>query len=440
MSLKLAGESYFVDRRKHLQTKYSDAAFLLPANPETLRNPDVHYEYRQDSTFYYLTGFEEPNAFLFIRSDKTILFCQERDLDLELWNGERYGVERVPSIFGVDEAYPIGTLREKLPELFQESQRIFFELGRNADTDQIVLSSIRDHRKKKGRSGSSLLPIYDPHVALGEMRLLKRPEEISNLKRATEASAKAHLDIMEITRPGMNENDIKIELEYRFKKYGCHNLAYGTIAAGGVNACCLHYTLCNDDLKDGDLLLVDAGGEYDYYAADITRTFPIGKTFSKEQSVIYEIVLESQKVAISSIKPGVRYTTIHSKATEVLADGLVREKIVKGMSSSELIETGKIKRYYPHGTGHYLGMDVHDVGPYFVDESGKRESIAIEQGKVFTIEPGLYFQAYHDEISEKYRGIGIRIEDDVLVNSNGCEILTSGVPKDRLEIEKIRSM
>lgn len=432
--------SHFKRRREKLAASDASAAFLFPANFHPFRNPDVEYPFRQESHFYYLTGFEEPESFLFIGpaaskggSARTVLFVRRRDAEREMWDGERYGVDGAKQVFGADESYPIEELPQKLPELLKNSEKIYYRVGQSPESDARVLAAAETARRAQGRSGRGLLPIVDPNEKLGEMRLFKSAEEVKALRKACEVSAAAHKLAMQEVRPGMNEFEVEALIDYTCRKGGLQRMGYGSIVAGGRNSTCLHYRANNEPLRDGDLLLIDAGGEFDYYTADITRTFPVGRSFSKPQAELYDLVLKSQKECIAMVKPGLKYADIHKRACEVLTDGMLSLGLLKG-KRDELISSGAFRRFYPHGTGHWLGMDVHDVGLYM--QNG--ESRKLEAGMCFTIEPGFYVQPGDQDAPEAYRNLGIRIEDDVLVTEQGCEVLTSGAPKERAEIEALK--
>ena len=419
---------------------YPGSVFVLPANNEFLRNPDVHYPFRQESNFYYLSGFDEPEAFLVLSPTsaksgnyKTTLFCRKRDPEREIWDGERYGTEGALAVFGVDEAFVTQEFDKKLPELLKGAETLYYRLGADEIIDRRVHASLERFRLSSGRSGKCFIQIADPSGPLGEMRLFKSKEEVESLRKACQITAAAHKDVMREVRPGMKEFEVEALIDYSFRRKGCQRLGYGSIVAGGVNATCLHYRSNNEILKAGDLLLVDAGGEYDYYTSDITRTLPIGKTFSKVQSRVYDLVLKSQLEAISMTKPGAKIPDIHSRVCDVLVEGLLSLGLLRG-KKEEIISSGNYKRFYPHSTSHWLGMDVHDVGLYYLNG----EPRVLEPGMVFTIEPGFYAQTADQEVAEEYRGIGIRIEDDILVTPTGYDVLTRDVPKERAEIEELR--
>ena len=434
--------SYFKTRRDKLMASRPNAAFLFVANREVLRNPDVEYPFRQESNFYYLCGFQEPESFLMLLPGnskpgltyKTVLFVRKRDPEREMWDGERYGVEGALQVFEIDEAYPIDEFERRLPELLRGSEEVYYRLGQDESTDRKVLNGLESHRRSLGRSGKALASIGDPNELIGEMRLFKSPEEVEILRQACKISAEGHKTAMREARSGMNEFEVEALIDYSFRRRGCGRLGYGSIVASGKNATCLHYRANNEVLKNGDLLLIDAGGEFEYYTADITRTFPVGRSFSKPQAELYELVLKSQLEVLKISKPGTPYADLHKKACEVLVDGMLSLGLLRG-KPADLIQSAAYKRFYPHGTGHWLGMDVHDVGVY--NRNG--ESRKLEPGMVFTVEPGLYVQSNDLEAPERYRNIGIRIEDNILVTTSGHENLTWDVPKEIAEIEKLRA-
>ncbi len=417
------------------------SAFLFAANREFIRNPDVDYPFRQESNFYYLSGFSEAESFLVLApaskpgaNYRTILFVRRRDPEKEMWEGERYGVDGALHVFGADEAYPIDELERKLPELLKPAEKVHYRLGHDERMDRTVLAALETCRRSQGRTGKSLSAVADPNETVGEMRLFKSADEIELLRKACSISADAHVAAMKEVRPGMNEYEVEALVDYTFRRKGCQRVGYGSIVAGGKNSTCLHYRANNEVLRDGELLLIDAGGEYDYYTADITRTFPVGRQFSKPQAALYDLVLKAQLEVLKLAKPGTPYASMHQRAIEVLADGMLSLGLLKG-KAEDVIRSGAFRRFYPHGTGHFLGMDVHDVGLY--QKNG--EPRQLEAGMVFTVEPGFYVQPGDAEAPAEYRNIGIRIEDDILVTANGFENLTAGVPKERSEIEALRA-
>lgn len=417
----------FKMRRDRLVRKHPDAVFLFDSAPLFLRNSDVFYPYRQDSNFYYLTGFEEPHSFLVLFSQKNssgskmVLFVRPREKEKELWEGERCGVDRAKEFFGADEVYPIEQLFSKLSDFLKGRQKVFFNFRKNySDYNQTVAFLLE---KKE-------IQVTSPVEMIGEMRLFKSDYEIGLLKKACQISAKAHQEVMEKIQPGMFEFEIEALINYLFYKEGCRRLAYGSIVAGGKNATCLHYQNNRSLLNAGDLILIDAGGEYEYYCADITRSYPIGGVFSPLQAKIYDWVLLAQKEAISMVRPGIRLIDIDRQVCEILVEGMLSLGFIKG-SINEVLDKGSHRQFYPHRTSHWLGMDVHDLGSY-VDEDGSPRCVDV--GMVFTVEPGFYIQT-----DSQNTPMGIRIEDDLLVTEKGCEVLSAGVVKERSEIEFIRS-
>lgn len=437
---------FFKSRRDALMKKVESegAAFIFPAAREVLRNPDVAFPFRQESNFFYLSGFEEPEAYLVLAPAgggkyKTALFVRKRDPVMEIWEGERYGTEGALKIFGVDEAYLHDEFEKKLPELLKTAEKVYYRAHLDEEEDRTVLRALETLRRSQGRSGKPLLPIADPNVVLGSMRVLKGADEIAFMKKACDITAAAHKAAIREARPGVNEFEIEAFIDYQFRKQGAQRVGYGSIVAGGKNACCLHYRANNEVLRDGDLLLVDAGAEYNYYTSDITRTYPVGKKFSKPQAAIYELVLKAQTECIAMAKPGATQAAIHRHASEVLVEGALSLGLMKG-KTEEIISSGQVKRFYPHGTGHYLGMDVHDIGLYQLSYGANApEPRKLEAGMMFTIEPGFYIQPDDRDAPAEYRGIGIRIEDDILITASGHDVMTAGVPKAREEIEALKN-
>ncbi len=432
--------SYYKMRRDSLMQSYPGAVFLFPSNPDYIRNSDVHYPFRQDSNFFYLTGFEEAESFLILAPKKlgwsdyrTILFVSPRDSEKEMWEGERYGIEGAQKIFGADEAYSIHELDKKLPELLNAADRVFYRMGQHLRADSHVMAALETHRRNQGRSGRALLPVEDSSGPLGEMRLYKSADEIELMRKACRLTALAHCAVMKEVRPGMNEREIEALVDYIFRKEGCSRVGYGSIVAAGKNAACLHYRSNNDVMKDGDLLLMDAGGEYGYYSADITRTFPVGRKFNSHQAQVYDLVLRAQKEAIAMTRPGAKLPDIHKHVCQVMIEGLLSLELLKG-KPDDILKSGEYRRFYPHNTSHWLGMDVHDAGLYM--RNG--EPRALESGIVFTIEPGFYVQPTDHLTPVEYHNIGIRIEDDILVTAQGCEVLTRDAPKERSDLEALK--
>jgi Xaa-Pro aminopeptidase len=430
-------QSEFKKRRKQLMQRIGKGNIALLGSSSTkVRNRDVHYPYRQDSDFYYLTGFSEPDALaVFIpgrEQGEYILFCREFDETKALWEGAHAGLEGATGHYQADDAFPIDDLDDILPGMLENKHKVFYPMGRDSDLDHHLLDWI-NHIKSQSRSGlvapGELVSLE--HI-LHEMRLFKSTEEIKLMRRAAEVSAQGHVKAMQVCRAGLYEYQIEAELVHHFMQEGLRAVAYPSIVAGGKNACVLHYTENADKLKNGDLLLIDAGAECDHYAADITRTFPVSGRFSEPQKQLYQLVLDAQTAAIEQIKPGAPWNLAHDAAVETLTKGLVTLGLLEGKVKT-LIKKEKFKQFYMHRTGHWLGMDVHDVGDYKVDQKWR----LLEPGMVLTVEPGLYIPADCPTVDEKWRGIGIRIEDDVLVTEQGYEVLTRGVPKNIPEIEAL---
>jgi Xaa-Pro aminopeptidase len=430
-------QSEFKKRRKQLlqQIGKNNIALIGSASTRT-RNRDVDYPFRQDSDFYYLTGFNEPDSLaVFIpgrEQGEYILFCREFDEKKALWEGAHAGLEGATAHFEADDSFPIDDLDEILPGMLENKHKVFYPMGRDSELDHSLLDWI-NHLRSQSRTGviapGELVSLE--HI-LHEMRLFKSAAELKLMRFAAEVSANAHVKAMQACKPGLYEYQIEAEIIHHFIQNGLRAVAYPSIVAAGKNACTLHYTENADKLKNGDLLLIDAGAECDHYAADITRTFPISGRFSEAQKQLYQLVLDAQAAAIEQIKPGLSWLSAHEAAVEVLTKGLVSLGLLKGRVK-KLIKDEKYKQFYMHRTGHWLGMDVHDVGEYKVDQEWR----LLEPGMVLTVEPGLYIPADCKQVDEKWRGIGIRIEDDVLVTEHGNEILTGGVPKAIADIEAL---
>jgi len=432
--------NYHKSRRESLlpTLKSENAGVFLLSNPELIRNDDVSYLFRQDSTFFYFTGLNEPeSAMLLLPSGELVVFIRTKDKEREIWDGERYGVEGALGCFKADRAYPISELFTQLPKLVSNLDALYFKPGvGGTDKDTATWNALQASKKAYGRSGRSVLTLKDPTAWFGELRLVKSSEEITHLREAARISAAAHTTLMATIKPGQNEREAEALVDYEMRRRGCDRLGYPSIVAGGKNATCLHYHFNNEPLNSDDLLLVDAGGEVNYYTADITRTFPIGRKFSETQKLVYEGVLEVQKQCIAMAKPGITLPEIHKFASISLAKLAIKLGLFGAQENPEqLVESGAIKRFYPHGTGHFLGMDVHDAGRYLIDGKPRQ----LQQGACFTIEPGFYVQPDDLEADAKFRGIGIRIEDDILLTANGCEVLTAGVVKEVADIEALRA-
>jgi Xaa-Pro aminopeptidase len=427
----------FRDRRRHLASLMQQGVAIIPTAPERVRNRDAHFPYRFDSYFYYLTGFMEPEAVLVIvagpeeSTSKHVLFCREKNVQREIWDGYRFGPEAARETFGFDEAHSIVALDELLPKLLADQPAIYYSFGHNEAWDARLIAWINQVRQQSRSGIAAPSEIRDVYLLLDEMRLFKSAEELEIMRRAAEISGEAHRRAMQKARPGMNEYEVEAELLHEFRRHGAQAPAYTPIVAGGANACVLHYVQNNDELKAGDLILIDAGCELDGYAADITRTFPVDGRFSTPQRDLYEMVLAAQAAAIAEVRPDNPWDAPHNAAVRVLAQGFIDFGLCRG-SVDEVIESEDYKRFYMHRTGHWLGLDVHDAGEYKRDGEWRR----LEPGMTLTVEPGCYIRPA-DDVPAHFWNIGIRIEDDVAVTNTGCEILTTAAPKTVAEIEEL---
>lgn len=425
----------FQQRRQDLmnQMEPNSIAILASAN-SILRNGDSEYRYRQNSDMYYLTGFTEAQSVLVLipgrEQGQCLLFCQEKDPLKELWNGKLLGPEAAIAQLGMDDAFPITDIDDILPGLLEGRERVYYAMGKDEAFDHRVMEWVKVIRKKV-RSGAhppGEFLVLD-HL-LHEMRLIKSRAELDVMRESGQIAVRAHKRAMQVCKPGLFEYQVEAEFMHEFFRAGCRAPAYTSIVAGGANACILHYTENDQRLEAGELLLIDAGCEFEYYASDITRTFPVNGKFSPEQKAIYELVLKSQLAAIETVKPGNHWDDPHNMTVKVLTEGLVELGLLKG-NTDELIESGAYKDFYMHRAGHWLGMDVHDVGDYKIEGKWRQ----LEPGMVMTVEPGLYVAPDNMNVEARWRGIGVRIEDDVAVTRNGYEVLTSGLPKTVQEIE-----
>jgi Xaa-Pro aminopeptidase len=467
----------FLERRQAFAAALGDRLAIIPASREVGRNGDVHYEHRQDSDFFFLTGFDEPDAVAVLNpadaKERYVLFVRPRDREMEIWNGRRAGVEGAIATYGADAAYPVDELDQRLRHYVGDRPVIVYRLG-NPAFDSRVTRLVELGRTLRTRGYGAPVAIEDPTPILAELRLRRSPAELARQRRACEISRDAHAEAMRFARPGLHEYAVQAVLEFVFRVNGSPRNGYPSIVASGPNACILHYRENTRLMEDGDLLLIDAGCEYGYHTADITRTFPVNGRFSPAQRAIYELVLRAQLAAIEAARPGNRYEAIHEAARRVLTEGLVDLGLLpRGVADS--LAMHHYREFYMHGTGHWLGMDVHDVGDYRIN----RVSRVLEPGMVLTVEPGLYFDpdretaTFHlreyseDDVWERrqrlglaaarkleeeekakaetivqaipaeFRGIGVRIEDDVLIAAGGCEVLTAGTPKTIAEIEQV---
>ena len=420
-------------RREQLMAKIGSGTAIFRSAPAAVMHNDVEYAYRQDSDFFYLTGFNEAEAVAVLaphhEEHKFVLFVQPKDLEKETWHGYRAGVEGAKELYGADEAFPIAELAEKLPKYLEKADRIYYHFGRDRTFDQTVLNHWQRLMATYPKRGTGPTAVEDSNIILHPMRLVKSETELALMRKAANISVAAHNRAQEFAKPGRYEYEIQAEIEHTFGLNGC-TPAYPSIVASGYNSCVLHYMENNRQMQENDLLLIDAGCACDYYNADITRTFPVSGKFTTEQQIIYDLVLQAQLQAISQVYPGNPYSKIHETAVRVLVEGLMDLKLLVG-DIEEIIKEEKYKPFYMHRTGHWLGLDVHDVGVYQYGENPQ----VLQPGQVLTVEPGIYISPYikpvegQPEAPEKWRGIGVRIEDDVLVTFEGQEVLTAGVPK-----------
>jgi len=427
----------FARRRKELMAMIGkDAIAIVPAAPERTRSRDTLYPYRQDSDFHYLCGFPEPEAVLVLIPGRSqgqfILFCRERDRERETWDGYRAGPEGACEQYGADDAFPITDMDDILPGLLEGKSKVYSAIGKDKEFDQHLMEWVNSIRAKARTGAVPPGEFVDLDHLLHENRLFKKPAELKLMRKAAKISAEAHCRAMRASKPGLNEYQLQAEIEHTFAMEGASFPAYTSIVGGGDNACILHYVENNQPLNDGDLVLIDAGCEYQHYAADITRTFPVNGRFSPEQKAIYELVLKAQLAGIEAARAGNHWNAPHQATVEVITAGLVKLGLLKG-GVKKLIAAGAHSEFYMHRAGHWLGMDVHDVGDYKVDGEWR----LLEPGMVMTIEPGIYIAPDCKKVAKKWRGIGVRIEDDVAITRKGTEVLTADVPKTVAEIEAL---
>ncbi|WP_437879452.1 Xaa-Pro aminopeptidase [Pseudomonas sp. LRF_L74] len=430
-------KSEYARRRKALMEQMEpNSIAILAAAPVYIRNRDVEHVYRQDSDFQYLTGFPEPEAVLALIPGRAhgeyVLFCRERDPERELWDGLRAGQDGAVSTFGADDAFPIGDIDDILPGLIEGRERVYYAIGSNQEFDHRLMEWVKVIRSKTRQGAIPPKEFVALTHLLHDMRLYKSAAEVKVMRAAAEISARAHIRAMQASRVGLSEYHLEAELDYEFRKGGSKMPAYGSIVATGRNACILHYRENDAPLKNGDLVLIDAGCEIDCYASDITRTFPANGKFTAEQKAIYELVLAANEEAFKHIAPGKHWNEAHEATVRVITAGLVELGLLQG-DVDELIAKDAYKPFYMHRAGHWLGMDVHDVGEYKVGGEWR----VLEVGMCMTVEPGIYISPDNQDVPKKWRGIGVRIEDDVVVTKKGCEILTTGVPKSVAEIEAL---
>ncbi|MCF5935340.1 aminopeptidase P N-terminal domain-containing protein [Xanthomonas perforans] len=428
------GAAEYARRRKQLMQMAGEQAILiLPAAPERVRSHDTHYPYRQDSDFWYLSGFPEPEAVLVLvpgrKHGEAILFCRERDAEREAWDGPREGQEGAVERYGMDDAYPIDDVDEILPGLLEGRSRVYYHFGRDVDFDLKLIGWLKRVREQVRHGAQPPHEFLELGHLLHEQRLFKSRDEIALMQQAADISVRAHRAAMRMARPGVHEYELQAEVEREFRAADAWP-AYGSIVGTGSNACVLHYRANNARSRDGELVLIDAGAEYRGYAADITRTFPVNGRFTPAQRALHDLVGAAQAAALAQARPGVAYEAGHLAAVETLTEGLLRLGLLKGKLERNIAD-GHYKRFYRHKTGHWLGLDVHDVGDYRL----AGDSRLLEPGMVFTIEPGLYVSADDTSVEAKWRGIGIRTEDNVLITADGHRVLTDALARSAEEIE-----
>ncbi|WP_111860283.1 Xaa-Pro aminopeptidase [Acinetobacter sp. CFCC 10889] len=428
----------FQERRDRLAEQMGpNSIAIIATSPEVMRNRDADYKFRADSSFFYLTGFAEPEAVAVIETDETgedytySLFCRERDREMEIWHGYRAGVDGAVDDYDADEAYAIDLLDEEIIEKLLSKDKLFYRIGQRAEFDARVAKWIAEATGESRKGASAPAQIIQLDGIVDEMRLHKSTKEIALMQIASNISAEAHTRAMQAVQPNMMEYALEAELNYIFGKNGCVP-SYNSIVGGGENGCILHYVENNKVLKNGDLVLIDAACEYELYASDITRTFPVNGKFSPEQKALYQVVLDSQIAAIDAVRIGNSYKEPHHIAVQILVQGLLDLGIMQG-DLEQIIETERYRQFYMHGTGHWLGMDVHDVGTYKHGDDWR----VYEEGMVVTVEPGLYIAPDDETVAKKWRGIGIRIEDDVVATANGPLVLTKNVVKSVEDIEAL---
>ncbi|MDQ2992266.1 MAG: Xaa-Pro aminopeptidase [Candidatus Eremiobacteraeota bacterium] len=426
----------YSERRRRILDGISGDVMIVPGARQLTRSNDTEFSFRQSSDFFYLTGFDEPDALLVLAPQhaghKSILFLRERDRIKEIWNGRRLGSAAAPGALGIDAAYPIEELADRLPEYIVGARTLHYTFGADESRDRTVQAALDAARAKARRDNHAPARFADPAIPIHEMRLFKTDDEIAIMRRAAEATRRGHVAAMRATRPGLHEYEIEATIEYEYARAGAQCPAYESIVGTGENATILHYVTNRDVLKEGDLLLVDSGAEVDCYTCDVTRTWPVNGRFSAEQRAIYEIVLAAQEASIARVHAGAPRNAFHEVSVRVIAEGLIDLGLLKG-SADEAIEKETYKDFYMHGTGHWLGLDVHDVGSYLDAEDKPR---LLQAGMVTTVEPGIYVQRDLD-VDERFKGIGVRIEDDILVTAGGNDNLTQAIPKTIAEIEAL---
>jgi Xaa-Pro aminopeptidase len=427
----------YSDRRARFVDGLEGAAAIFAAAPVRTRSGDVVYPYRASNDLLYLSGFDEPGSLLLLRpgdDPAVVLFVRPSDPKKEQWEGKRAGVVGAVDHYGVDAAFSIKELKKRLPKLLRNKRDLYYAIGDNRDLDRSVLSAISTLRSTKGKPNQAPRRIVDPRDRIHALRRVKGAEELALMRKAADITAEAHADIMKRLKPGQMEYEVESILNHAFRMGGAVGSGYPTIVGGGANATVLHYIENREPLREGTLVLIDAGAEYRHYNADITRTFPVGRSFTPVQKLLYEAVLTVEKEAISRIKPGVTVHDMNMWSKRAMTQVMIDMGLLNG-DLDALFEEKSYERFYMHNLGHYLGMDVHDVGPYLIEEG---VGLPLEPGVAITIEPGIYISADAEGVPDEMRGIGIRIEDDVIVTENGCDVITTAAPKEVDDIEALR--
>lgn len=425
----------FARRRRLLAERAKGSAIIIPSHPEMIRNNDVHHPYRQDSNLFYLTGWEEPESIFVFRpgqTPETVMFVRPKDIERETWDGFRYGPEGCAREFKIDKTYLINDFDKEITELLKPVDRVYYRFNIDDSFDRKLMSILEGVRRSHGRSGRGNLSVMDSWELIGELRYLKTADDVELMRRACGVTARAHVDVMKATKPGVSEKKLLGVFLASIYSQDADREGYGSIVASGANACTLHYVFNDQVCKDGDLLLIDAGAEVRYYTGDITRTYPVNGKFTAAQRKVYDRVLAIQKELCAAAKPGIPFKWLQDRTIEFLTDAMIELGLIK-VPRTEAIERLLFKKYYPHGVSHYIGLDVHDTGLYQVSGEARK----LEPGTAFTIEPGLYIPADDKDAPEELRGIGIRIEDDVVITATGCENLTSEAPKEVSELEAL---
>ncbi len=434
--MRISKQEFARRRRDLMALMEPNSIAIVPAAPERTRSRDTEYPYRQDSDFFYLSGFPEPEAVLVLLPEREhaeyVLFCRERNPEKEIWDGYRAGPDGACETYAADDAFPIDDIDDILPGLLEGRERVYYAMGKDGEFDREVMGWVNAIRAKVRSGATPPGEFLDLDHFLHELRLFKSAAEIRVMREAAEISARAHCRAMQYCQPGMHEYQLEAEINYEFARNGARHPAYNSIVGSGPNSCILHYIENSGKMRANDLVLIDAGCELEGYAADITRTFPVSGKFSPEQKAIYELVLAAQDAAMAVIKPGNHWNEPHEASVQVITQGLVDLGLLQG-DVAELIEAGAYKDFYMHRIGHWLGMDVHDVGDYKVAGQWR----VLEPGMVMTVEPGIYVAKDNEKVDAKWRGIGVRIEDDVLITKGGCDVLTKDVPKTVEAIERL---